>query len=293
MEGAIDNAPTLLERLTGSALHAITSGDSVSPRILRFLLRSYAVSGRTDIGDALGVALAASLSQSAADDSNERQVEWARLFLEATSLSDDERMLRAADETIDRLRRSWSAEPDILRLARSLDVVMRGIEQREASSGDLLAEAVDRLEALIAHGYRPGGGLIRPGSAAEAARLADQIAAGTALASAYRITGRLPYAMLAEELLQFTRRTWWNAERARFEDASPDNFVVNCEAIQLFGALGALHGDEDYRSTAVFTADANYLADAEHLLAALGRVVLGHDHESAAAYGIALRDWLR
>ena len=302
MERALENAPALLERLTDSALHAIASGGTAPARVLRLLLRGYAATGREALGDALGVALAASLVEPPADDVIER----ALLFVEAAGVSDDERMSAAAVQAIEHLRRLWTSNAGIAPVMRSIDVAIQSIERRQqgAAAGDLLPSAIDHLEHVLGQVYRPGAGVVRRDAGGpERARLADQIAAALALTTAYRMTARLPYAMLAEELLQFARRTWWNAERSLFDAGESDSFVANCDAVRLLLTLGDLHGDEEYRRAAIFAADANYLADARQLLAALERVMSASpaspashvstvSRDEQAAYGIALHDWL-
>ena len=287
MDRAIENAPALLERLTDSALHTIAAGGTASPRVLRLLLRGYAATGRADVGDALGVALAAALARQS-DDAVERAI----LFVEAAGLSDDERMSAAAAQAVEDLRRLWAADAATAPVMRAIDVVIQSIERGLSSADDLLAPAVDHLEHVIGHVYRPGAGVIRrDADGVERAAFVDQIATALALTTAYRMTARLPYAMLAEELLQFARRTWWDAGRERFAGGESDSFVANCDAVRLLATLGDLHEDQEYRHAAVFAPDADYLADARQLLAALEHAVPPSDDERAA-YGIALHDWL-
>ena len=56
--------------------------------------------------------------------------------------------------------------------------------------------------------------------------------------------------------------------------------------------LAALHADEQYRGAAVLAAGADYHRDAERMLAAQSARALGGTLDEAAAYGLALGEWL-
>lgn len=116
-----------------------------------------------------------------------------------------------------------------------------------------LPAAVDRLEYLIRHRYEPGAGL---GAAVE--RELDLM---LAVLIAFDLTGRLPYAMLAEELFQTMRRSW------RGPVPAPPDPLVEARAAQVCCRLEALHRDGDYRARAVIAPDAAYAATADALLA--------------------------
>ena len=113
--------------------------------------------------------------------------------------------------------------------------------------------AIDQLEHVVGGAYQPGAG-VRGG-------LANQVRAASAHLTAFEITGRLPYSMLAEELMQTARRV--DPDRA-----SPTAFLVHCDAARVFCRLAALHDDADYRKAAVILSDADYRGDAARILAA-------------------------
>ena len=77
-----------------------------------------------------------------------------------------------------------------------------------AAVNEWLARVIDDLEQVIRSAYEPGEGLM-------GASLLDQLRTALALLTAFELTGRLPYSMLADELLQFARRTGWDADRRR------------------------------------------------------------------------------
>jgi hypothetical protein len=76
------------------------------------------------------------------------------------------------------------------------------------------------------------------------------------LLTAYGLSGRLPYSMLAEELVHQANRM-----------AAPD-FVTACLAARVLCRLAALHADPEYRARAVVTPHADYGRDAARLLSA-------------------------
>jgi hypothetical protein len=116
--------------------------------------------------------------------------------------------------------------------------------------------------------------------------------------TAFAATGRLPYSMLAEELIQHARRTWWDEARGGFGDPSvpgPDGaierFTINCSAVRVLCRLAALLQDDEYRKAAVVATDADYGADAQRTLDALETSYRLRGVE-AAPYAVALGEWL-
>jgi hypothetical protein len=162
--------------------------------------------------------------------------------------------------------------------------------------GAMVQDAIDELERIVAAAYRPGEGLTRraAGGLAVGGGLAAHVALSSALLTAYDVSGRLPYSMLAEELMQFARRTLWDDRSACFTDAPldpVDTCVLNCDAARVLCGLAALHGDEGYRAAAVIRPEAAYADDAARILIAQE----GASRESGAcrgAYGLALQEWL-
>jgi len=109
--------------------------------------------------------------------------------------------------------------------------------------------------------------------------------------------------MLAEELMQFARRTLWDDEAGGFfgrdttksvstGDADREKpFVLNCEAARVLCRLDALHRDPEYQKVAVIAEASNYARDAERTL--LSQTAnLRRRGSGAAMYGIALTEWL-
>jgi uncharacterized protein YyaL (SSP411 family) len=141
-----------------------------------------------------------------------------------------------------------------------------------------LADTVDGLEQFVRAAYEPGEGLV-------GATLIDHLRCSVALLTAFELTGRLPYSMLAEELVRAARRRWWS-DAGLFADA----VIANCVDAQIACRLAALYRDPDYAESSVIAPDANYEADAHRTLIGLIEIVRDHP-EAAAAYGVALVHW--
>ena len=143
-----------------------------------------------------------------------------------------------------------------------------------------LPDVIDELEQFVRGVYEPGEGALGA-SCHEHLRLAS------ALLVAFDLSGRLPYSMLAEELLQTTQRRWWDADTGAFRA----DFSANCIAAQVCCRLAALHHDDDYAARAVLAPAARYGEQAALVLASLEPHYREHE-ASAADYGLALLDWL-
>jgi uncharacterized protein YyaL (SSP411 family) len=104
-----------------------------------------------------------------------------------------------------------------------------------------------------------------PGEVLAGADVNVQLHSALAFLTAFELTGRLPYSMLAEELLQIARRQWWDHDAGGFGT----DFRANATGAQLLCRLAALHRDADYAASAVVAPDAKYAFDAEHILSAL------------------------
>jgi len=134
------------------------------------------------------------------------------------------------------------------------------------------APAIDRLEQIVAAIYRPGDVSGAP---------ADQVRTASTLLIAYGVSGRLPYSMLAEELMQNVQRT------GGAELASPRGFDAACARARVLCGLAALHEDPNYRAAAVIAPGVDHRAAARDLLAAQASEALRRG-AAAAIYGIAL-----
>lgn len=144
--------------------------------------------------------------------------------------------------------------------------------QRETPS------AIDDLEEFLRRRYEPGEGLL-------GGSLLEQVLSASALLTAFDLTGRLAYPMLAEELARYARRAAWDDEAGAFRGGFAENVV----AARVLCRLAALHLDADYLSSVVVAAPADYLDDARRTLLALSGPYRDHP-ESAAHYGLALLD---
>jgi hypothetical protein len=146
---------------------------------------------------------------------------------------------------------------------------MRAADVGGDRAGPLIAAAIDELERIVGESYQPGEGI---------GDYADDVRAAAALITAHDVTGRLPYAMLAEELMQTSARV-----------SAGRDFTIECEAARVFCRLAAVHDDDDYRAAAVIAPDANYRSDASRMLAALSPRARAED---APLYGLALSELL-
>ncbi len=250
-----------VECVTRDVMDALTRGEAPTPDALRVLLRVYAATGRDDIRDALERGLADALEISAGS-SSESAARWLVLFAETADASDDERVRGAASNLALKVRMLWGSACPVALVAVSADACLR-------ANCDVQA-AVNELERLVSRNYEPGEGL---GGSAD-----DEVRFAGALLTAFSVTGRLPYAMLAEELLQRSRRT--------LVGAADMPFALGCDASAVLSRMAALHQDDDYRAAAVMAPDADYAADAALILERLAADVPGRGL-GGAAYALA------
>ena len=251
-------------------LEALAHGETPTADALRLLLRGYATTGRDDFRDALEPALALAL-EIASDSSSADRSGWLILFAEAADASEDSRLVDVATDLAKEARMSWDRKLPLVQLANSIDAYLRAIAllTREAGISDQLQPAIDQLEHIASH-YEPGQGL--------SDALGDQMSVAAALLTAFQCTDRLPYSMLAEELVQQSRRALWDTKRPSFE--------VSCAAASVLCRLAALHQSEEYRAAAVIAPAADYAADAARILEDLAPAVAGRGL-AGAAYGLA------
>jgi hypothetical protein len=239
------------------------------PIALVFLLRHFATTDRDAIREMLGEALTHALACHADDVSLAQRAAWLLLFREAAALSNDERLAAVAIQLIDGLRRDWRSPGSVADAMYSVDACLRAADLDGDRAGAVIAAAVDQLERIVGESYGPGEGI---------GDYADHVRSAAALVTAYDVTGRLPYAMLAEELMQASTRM----------SSGPD-FTMACEAARVFCRLAAAHDDAGYRAAAVIAPNADYRADASRLLAALSPRARA---ENAPIYALALSELL-
>jgi hypothetical protein len=178
-----------------------------------------------------------------------------------------------------------AAEPDPRRRCLWLGVFAEAAafsddERLVESIQSNLSSTIDGLERFVRSTYEPGEGLT-------GADLDDHIRSALSLLTAFELTGRLPYSMLAEELLQAARRQSWNQHRGAFDGS----FSINAAAVQLLCRLAVLHRDPEYAASAVVAPEAKYELDAEQILTTL-EPIARTNLDGVAEYGMALLDWL-
>ena len=283
-----------IERIVETTIAGLDRGEPVDPVSLTFLLRCYGASDRADIRRLLEPALARALDDQGLARTVGERAAWLVLFSDALALSADDRLYDTAAGLARALRGEWGHSFDIAPGAVSVDACLRASGSVELPA--LVPDAIDELERLAAASYRPGEGLAQRGNprAGAGGGLADHVALSSALLSAYHLSGRLPYSMLAEELMQFARRMLWDDDLGSFAEEKLDpaeTFRLNCDAARVLCGLAALHADTDYRAAAVIRADATYAADAARILGAQ-EVFSRASSSCGGAYGLALQEWL-
>ena len=285
-----------LETIAAKIVAAIAGGCAASPAEARCLLREYVATGRDEVRDALGLALAHALEAATSDEGVEPRTarRAARLIalVEAAEIADDERVIAAAGDLVAQLRGDWPidlARDGVAAAAASVDACLRASKLFDPA--EIVPPAIDELERIIASAYRPGGGLRsltearEPGAeGARAFQASDHVAAASALLTAFEITGRLPYSMLAEELMQSIRL------RADGASARQTDMAVDCDAAIVLCRLAALHDNAEYRAAAILAPGADYRADAARILRDRAPHALAAQVADAARYAIALRE---
>jgi hypothetical protein len=151
------------------------------------------------------------------------------------------------------------------------DIVPAAIDQLSGSSDPLIGRAA---------AWRRRSTAARTSAATSPIRCP-----ASALLTAFERTGRLPYSMLAEELIQAERRGPWD----------DGDLPIHCGAVRVLCRLAALHADDQYRGAAVIASGADYRGDASRILESQSARALDHARSSpdeSAAYGLALGEWL-
>jgi hypothetical protein len=289
----------LTDRVVDSVGDALARGETIAAGALQLLLRRYSTGARADLAEPLGAAVAREIDRQAQYGCAEDCEGWVALFSEAAAISDDPRLARAAADLVEGLRARWSrpvtnvTNVKNVENVEAVDQVMRSVEAcllavNVPAARELVAEAIDALERVVAGAYRPGQGVAHEIAKTTFVRggLSDHVRSASTLLTAYMLTARLPYAMLADELMQSVLRTPPGEPEGR--DVP---FALRCELARVFCRLAALHRDEEYRQKAVLAVDEDYAADAALTLAALASSVRERGVE-AAPFGLALDEWL-
>jgi hypothetical protein len=130
----------------------------------------------------------------------------------------------------------------------------------------LAAGAVDELERLVGATYQPGQGLTAPRTTGHRGTPRDHVQMAAALLTAHAVTGRLPYAMLADDLMQFASRLWWLDDLPA--GSTLEAVAERCEACRVLAHLARVHADPEYTRAAVSAPGFDHLAQADRLLQA-------------------------
>jgi hypothetical protein len=268
---AVDTALAQLDAIEANVLDELATGAAIDAVGLSFLLRRYYAKGSADLSDALGPALSRALAAHTADATTTARAGWLTLFVDAIALSDDESLRVAAAQLVFSLQREWATAIRVGDAAASLEACLRASDLPEARA--FVPEAIDELERIVGRAYEPGEGL-------NGGDPRDHILAASALLTAYDISGRLPYSMLAEELT-----------RSVIRDLPAGNFRMSCDAGRVLCRLAALHDDAAYIAAAVVAPHADYRGDAERILAPHAPMALGSG-AAGAVYGLAISEWL-
>ena len=277
-----DRRITELEEVASRAVSAIAGEEAVDAAVGTFLLRYYLRVDAAELRDPLGVALAQALTLAGDDPTIVGRAAWLSLLVDAIAVAADDRLRPAVQELVAALRETWPAHTRIDEVAASVEACLRAVDIVDADG--LVQDAIDHLERVIGGSYRPGDGLVRDRDGARVrCSLADHVRGASALLTAFELTGRLPYSMLAEELIAIAGRP-----------PSPDaGLVIHCEAARVLCRLASLHDDPDYRGAAVIATGADYRAEASRILAVQSPRARADTPSAAAAYGLALLDLLK
>ncbi len=291
-DGAIDAIEWIIERVLDGLAREDGDRDAGSAG-LTLLLRTYCATDRAELAEALGPALARAAERAPSAEDPLQHAGWLMLFAEASAVSDDDRIRVAAADRVFALRQLWGRAHEVEPLALSIDACL--IASDGAHPPDILPDAIDELERVVGGAYRPGAGIAarvnEPGGIR--GRLGDHVRAASALLTAFSHTGRLPYAMLAEELMQFARQTLWDDRDGGFfeKPAAPVKpFALNCEASRVLCRLALLHDTPEYSAAAVLAPGADYGRDAARALAAMEPSYRDYGGD-AAVYALALGEW--
>jgi hypothetical protein len=279
-----------IDRIVAAVLEADARREPLDAPALTLLLRQYVATGREDVAEAVGRGLAHGLEDDVvrpfegSSSADTDAAAWLMLFAEAIPVTNDDRLAASAAALANRLRAEWPRRGAVAAAMRSVDACLSAAMILDATHGTpLIPAAVDELERVVGRVYRPGEALAhsldKPDE--DDGELGDHVAAAAALLTAYSVTGRLPYSMLAEELVQFA------IGRLACAD-----FFTCCQLARVLCRLAVLLDDDEYRRTAVVAVRSDYTSEAQRVLASAS-TTYGEHGAAAAIYGLALDEWLR
>jgi hypothetical protein len=270
-----------LARLIDDILQLAARGPSPDAAGLTLLLKCYRATERADVRAALEPALGAAVAQPLHRLPPPQRAAYLAAFAEALPVAADERVRAMVGTLIDSIRADWGRPARVAEASCAVDACLRGASALDATA-DVVPPAIDELERIVGGAYRPGDGLARMADGSgPRGELDAHVCCASALLTAFELTSRLQYAMLAEELMQSARRTSWDDEP----------FRLNCRAAVVLCRLSSLHADDGYRAAAVVADGADYHADAGRVLDALSARLADTGFERAE-YGLALNEWL-
>src|SRR5262245_13615591 len=238
-------------------------GDALlGPAGLTFLMRRYAAGGGEELRPAVERGLTQTLDRVAAGQCGPA---WIHVLCEAAAITDDERVVDAVADASRALCNAWPLRGTLLDAMRSVDA---SLAASSVVGRDLVTASIDELERIVCLVYRPGERLPRslrdPDS--DDGGLEEHVAGATALLTAYDVTARLPYSMLAEELIQPVRGT---------------GGLQGPHYARVLGRLARLHDDDEYVRAAVVVRSSDYRAQAHAILDGLASRIV-EDLEEAA-----------
>jgi hypothetical protein len=262
----------LIARVEERVLHDLEQGDAPRPAALLFLLRRYLAADSAPVAECLGQGLGVALALNRDSLQTIERADWLMLFVEAARASEDHRIPATVTALADALSSEGASDDNVEMGGASIDACLRASEC--ATTPTLVQRSIDELERVVAIAYQPG---LASGGVPQTVRLAS------ALLTAFAVTARLPYAMLAEELVQAMQRHNWDLAARLFAST----LSLNCEAVRVLNRLDELHRNAEYRAAAVLAPGADYHRDADVILEALEAQMTCHGFPSAP-YGLAL-----
>jgi len=278
-------------------LRADARGERLGPAALTFLVRRYAETGADEVRGALERGLSNALDGLPAGDI---KAAWIHTLCEAAAVTDDERIVGAVTDAARSLRDGWPSRGAMVGAMGDVDACLAAAS---LVGSDLLGAAIDELERVVCLAYRPGERLPQSlrNPDADDGGVEEHVAAATALLTAHDMTARLPYSMLAEELMQAVRGaggpqaahySLTGGPKGPHYDLTGGPKGPHYELARVLCRLARLHDDEDYKRTAVVARSSDYRGEAK---AVLEEIPLpdGERSEDAAMFGLATDELVR
>lgn len=305
------------QRLGREFLADVTESAEPAAGPLTFLLRH----GVDELDDPSREALEAALGRAIAGCSRRvdagpaglaEAVEWLPVFARVAALSSDPRVAALVADLVARVRRHWPSQGRVAEASLAVASCLAAVNLLDAlvppdASGAthgeadpvraLLQATLDELEGLVQRAYRPGTGMqgtLAGEPSSESAELLAQIATADALLRAYAVTGRLPYVMLAEELVLTARRRWWDEPAGGFgpigERLEPSALSAHGLAVAVLCGLARAVSGADWRGSG--DSGESYRRDAARVLERLASGARSGSARARVDYALALGDWL-